>query len=1082
MNDQFSLLPIRDLLKLTLNHLDNKKAFLSIPEELFFKPQKTDGFRFKRFGQLLENPLGVAAGPHTQLSQNIVAAWLAGARYIELKTVQTLDEIEVSKPCIDMQDEGYNCEWSQELKLQQSFEQYLDAWIVIHVLRNKLGFPQGDTPGFIFNMSVGYDFKGIMNENVQWFLDKMTNSPEELQAKIKEISDIYPEVENLNISSQMTDNITLSTMHGCPANEIQQIAEYLITERGLHTTVKLNPTLLGKHDLSEIINNSGFETEVPDIAFEHDLKYPDALEMIKSLTESANKKQVFFGLKLTNTLETVNNKEIFGSDVDMMYASGKILHPISINVARKLQNEFSGKLDLSFSGGADAFNTENILKAGLYPVTVSSDLLKPGGYGRLAQYLQNIQSLNYESDFSRNKKTLSQRLDFLNKYADSVKNDDRYKRKGFDTHSIKTETALEIFDCAFAPCESTCPTNQDIPAYMHYTAKGHFAKAYNAIMKTNPFPNTTGMVCDHLCTTKCTRINYDEPLKIREIKRFIAEEHNKKELNAEFCASEAYLNRREGKVKVAIIGAGPSGLSCAYFLNKADFDVTIYEKGSEPGGMPAGVIPKFRLSDKAVNIDVNAIIDLGVIVEYNMDINKEKFKQLTGGSDYVYIAAGAQIAKTLPIEGANNDTLTDPLKLLLNVKNNPKYDIGNRVAIVGGGNTAMDAARTAKRLVGAKGSVTIVYRRTIKQMPADNQEILDAIAEGIKVTELISPVKIEKQADGTKKLYLERMKLGEKGKDGRRRPVAIPESEFSEIFDTVIPAVGQDLDIDFADESDLQSGPGKFETKLNNVFVGGDTLRGASSLINAIGDGRKTAQEIINRENKSYDTRNKEQRKTQTVRYLMLKKAQRTETSSENEIISDDNLNFNLLEETFTKEQAQKEAERCLLCDEVCNICTTVCPNFALQAYSTEPKEYKLQKLEDGKIKKDTTIAIKQEQQIIHIADWCNQCGNCDTFCPTADAPYKVKPHLYLSEKEYKAADTGYFYNERLSALYSKSDGAEFQFSNTEEGYDYHSNGGYVQFNKSDFRIKKHNGIEDINFKQALEMKHIFEAAKQLLA
>ncbi|MCF6185146.1 MAG: hypothetical protein L3J56_11125, partial [Bacteroidales bacterium] len=293
MTDKFTPAPLKKLLQIIINEYDTKKSILGIYEEQFFRPGKNDKFRSHRFGKLLETPIGVAAGPHTQLSQNIIAAWLTGARYIELKTVQTLDELEVSKPCIDMQDEGYNCEWSQELKIHQSFDEYLNAWILIHILKDKLNIGTHEEPGFIFNMSAGYDLAGIMKKNVQWFFDKMTNASAELKQKVEDIKDIYPNVVNLNINPEITDNITLSTMHGCPPDEIEQIAQYLITERKLHTTIKLNPTLLGKDNLREIIKNSGFNTEVPDEAFEHDVKYGDALGFIKRLTEKAKENNVF---------------------------------------------------------------------------------------------------------------------------------------------------------------------------------------------------------------------------------------------------------------------------------------------------------------------------------------------------------------------------------------------------------------------------------------------------------------------------------------------------------------------------------------------------------------------------------------------------------------------------------------------------------------------------------------------------------------------------------------------------------------------------------------------------------------------
>lgn len=1079
MTDKFSLLPIRKLLQLSLNHIDNKNGFLSLPEELFFTPRESDSFRMTRFGQLLETPLGVAAGPHTQLSQNIVASWLAGARYIELKTVQTLDKIEVSKPCIDMQDEGYNCEWSQELTMEESFDQYLDAWIVLHILKHKLGHPRKESPGFIFNMSVGYDLKGIMKENVQWFFSKMADASLELKAKLKEISDIYPKVEQLKISSTLSNNITLSTMHGCPAGEIQQIAEYLISERGLHTTVKLNPTLLGKKELSAIIANSGFDTIVPDEAYTHDLKYADAIKMIKTLSHSAKKKQVFFGLKLTNTLESQNHKEIFDKAVDMMYGSGKMLHPISVNTARKIQTEFNGQLDISFSGGADAFNVSEILNAGLSPVTVSSDLLKPGGYGRLAQYFKNISGSQFPKRDSLAKQDAEIALNHLNKYADEVKTDPRYKKTDFKTPSIKTQTPLSIFDCAFAPCESTCPTNQDIPSYMYYTARGEYDKAFDVISKTNPFPHTTGLVCDHECETKCTRINYDSPLKIREIKHFIAEKH-KQTINPEAATADDFIEKNieaPGK-KVAVIGAGPSGLSCAYFLKKAGFSVKIYELSEKAGGMPAGVIPKFRLPDEAIETDINSITELGVEIAYNQNISAQTFKEIRAQYNYVYIATGAQQALTLPIEGADTETLTDPLKLLDKVKQSPEINIGKNIAVIGGGNTAMDVARTAMRLVGSGGKVSILYRRTIKQMPADADEIKEALEENIQIIELVSPVKITK-TNQTVQLFLERMELGEKDAGGRRRPIAITGSEFSMEFDTVVPAVGQNLDIDFADDQKLQTENKIHQTQLNNVFIGGDAMRGASSLIKAIADGRKTAQTIIDKEQTGYDTRNKEKRSPQTVRNLMIKKAERIQTDN-NISQNHDTLNFEHIHTTFTESEAKTEAERCLLCDELCNICTTVCPNFALLPYEVPVKNYQLQQIKDGKITDGQVFSITQNQQIIHIADFCNACGNCNSFCPTADAPYKTKPHLYLNFKDFADNKDGYFYNEKEKTLYYKLDGFDFKLQLSGNKFNYETDNITAVLDSNTLNIIEYTGIDEPDFKQAVVMKQLFEAVNQI--
>ena len=1077
MTDRFEIIPLRELLQIILHQLDKKNSLFGIPSGLFFVPKKSDPFRIRRFGKLLETPIGVAAGPHTQLAQNIVAAWLTGARYMELKTVQTLDELEVSKPCIDMQDEGYNCEWSQELKMEQSFGQYLDAWILIHILHHKLGY-EGDSPGMIFNMSVGYDFAGIMQENVQWFFNKMADASAEIQQKLAEIKDFYPPVTELDISPQLSDNITLSTMHGCPPDEIEKIGEYLLREKGLHTTIKLNPTLLGKEDLHTILENSGFDTQVPDVAFEHDLKFPEALKIIVNLRKLAEEKQLFFGLKLTNTLESRNHKDFFPPNEKMMYMSGRALHPVSVNLARKLQNEFQGTLDISFSGGADAFNTPELIASGLSPVTVSSDILKPGGYGRLYQYLETLRNAFAEVDaadtntFVAIKSGLKtaglteQKLYNLNCYADSTLASPRYKRKGLRPPDIKTARPLGYFDCIHAPCVDTCPTNQDIPDYMYHTAKGDFRKAFEVIMRTNPFPNTTGMVCDHQCQTKCTRINYDRPVLIREIKRFIAEEAVKN--GYEISGKPSVFDKT-----AAIVGAGPSGLSCAWFLKKAGFEVTIYEAKPRAGGMVSGAIPAFRLTEEAVDIDIHRIEALGVKVLFSTKVDQPFFEQLRAENNFVYLAAGAQKSLPLSIEGADAEGVPDPLDFLFRVKKGLPVHVGRKVAVVGGGNTAMDAARTAFRLTGENGKVTILYRRTIQQMPADTDEIHAALDEGVEIMELVSPVKINTEKGKVRSLTCIRMKLGEKDAGGRPRPVEIPGSEFEQEFDTIIPAIGQNLALDFVDAKKLKTKPGSYETALENVFIGGDALRGASTAINAIGDGRKAAAEIIAKAGLAVQNNDKPERTPLPVDRHMFNRSQRIMPVPVHETPLDDRKNFRLVTATLTRGEAQKEASRCLLCDEVCNICTTVCPNLAFHSYETKPRHWTLQKITvvDGvtEVSDDAgDFNIRQKLQILHLADWCNQCGNCGTFCPSAGKPYQDKPHLYLRRESFDANRDGYFFDKETGRLETWHEDRKMFFYKSDDRYFFESKAFQVQLNKKSCRVIAVEIREKTNFAVSL--------------
>lgn len=1070
MADHFSPITIKHLLQIILNEYESEKSIFGIPEELFFNPVKNSQFQTSQFNQQINTPIGVAAGPHTQMAQNIVASWLMGARYIELKTIQTLDELDVAKPCIDMQDEGYNCEWSQELKIEESFHEYLNAWIIIHILNHKFGWKSNI--GTIFNMSVGYNLAGILKDNVQWFFNKMNNCSYELDEKKDQLKSIYPAIDAIKIPSQISNNITLSTMHGCPANEIEEIAFYLLTEKKLHTFVKLNPTLLGAKDLRAILNEKlKFKSVIPDIAFEHDLKYDDAVKIIQSLTNTAQKEKLAFGLKLTNTLETKNFKSVFADDVEMMYMSGRALHPISIHVAQKLQNQFNGSLQLSFSGGAHAFNVSEVLTCGFKTVTVSTDLLKPGGYMRLKQYFNELDSINLHSI----RKEMA--LKNLNHYADKVLESDFYQRKTIHEPSIKTERPLHYFDCISAPCKDTCATHQDIPDYMYYTANKQFDKAYEVILKTNPFPSITGMVCDHLCQNKCTRINYDDALLIREVKRFISEQD-------EIKISPISKNG----IKVGIIGAGPSGLSCAYYLALAGFSVEVFDAHSKAGGMVQYAIPGFRLTDEAIEKDFKRVTDLGVKIHYNTKIDAAKFNQLKEQYNYIYIAVGAQRSTPFQLKGIESEGVLDSLHFLMQAKKGKKTGIGQNVVIIGGGNTAMDAARTAFRLVGQKGKVTIVYRRTINEMPADQGEIKAVIEEGMEIIELTGPESVMKKNGKVKALLCSKMELKEADDSGRPKPVKIKNSEFEIPCDTIIPAVGQNLDIDFVDEKLVQSKPDNYQTQFNNIFIGGDALRGGATAIKAIGDGRKIAEKMIQKSAVDFSIPKPGNRKPHSKKKLMLKRAKRQFAPKTKELELNDRQNFKLVSETLKKDTIVNEASRCLFCDEICNICTTVCPNFANYAYETEPVSYYLQdvkQLENGKIEIENKgiFEINQKYQILNIGNFCNECGNCNTFCPTNSAPYKEKPRFWLTKSSFDEAEEG-FYLEKDGTLLFKQNDIHMSLKETQNEYIYNTHEMEAHFNKTDFILKdirfKSKSVKKVEFEQAAIMSILIKAAKKL--
>ncbi|MDB4303248.1 DUF559 domain-containing protein, partial [Desulfosarcina sp.] len=1024
-----------------------------------------------------------------QMSQNIISAWLCGARFMELKTIQTLDELEVSKPCIDMQDEGYNCEWSQELKIHESYEQYLNAWIIIHVLKHKFAWNESEELGTIFNMSVGYDLQGILNENVQWFFDKMKNCSKEKKQKIDEIMDLYPEINKIIIPDDISNNITLSTMHGCPPDEIEKIGHYLIEEKKLHTAIKLNPTLLGKDRLHNILKKSGFKTQVPDLAFEHDLKYPEAISIINNLTNAAKKNKVHFGLKLTNTLESSNHKSVFPENQKMMYMSGRALHPLAVNLAYKLQSDFKGQLDISFSAGVNAFNIHNVISSGLTPATVCSDILKPGGYGLLHQYTENLKSEfentgaasieEYIFKSSGKKSEAEAVLENLKTYAKQVLNENAYKKTDFLEPSIKTERTLKAFDCIQAPCVDTCPTHQDIPDYLHYVANNDIYNSLNSILRTNPFPQSTGMVCDHLCQTKCTRINYDNPLMIREIKRYVAESSSKR------FNSESLKQPKNGS-RVSIIGAGPSGLSCSYFLALAGFIVDVYENKNQPGGMVSGAIPAFRLTEEAFLNDVNRIEEVGVKIHYNQNITSSSFNLIRKKSDFIFIATGAPNARKFLIEGIDNKGVLDPLDFLFKVKEGEKPKLGENIIVVGGGNTAMDTARTAYRLADKEAKVSLLYRRTLDQMPADSGEIKAVLEEGVEIQELVLPIRVNSENNAIKSLTCIRMELKGKNSAGRPKPVEIPGSEFDINCDTLLPAIGQDPLINFINPKYLITEPGIYETKMPNVFLGGDALRGASTAINAIGDGRKIAEIILKKAKINFRIDLPQNRKKEDYRTLMSKRMVKEMAIPMKESPITQRKNFDLVTSSLSYKEAQTEASRCLKCDELCNTCVTVCPNLALYSYFVEPIEYSLAKLvkSNGKVEviPDGKFTITQAPQILHIADWCNECGNCNTFCPTSGAPYKEKPHLYINKQAFEKDDNCYHYDEKEKVLNLKQNGILHQLSKNNEEFNYKINKSEIIFDKNTFKIKSHNiqSKDSVELKVAAEMSIIWEGARDL--
>ncbi len=867
MSDRFSPLSTERIVSWIGDELIAQGSILGIPSELFFHPATTDPFTLKWHDQDLGTPIGLAAGPHSQLTGNIIAGWLCGARVIELKTVQTLDRINVEKPCIDMQDEGYNTEWSQELTLEASFEEYLRAWVLVHALHRHLNFP-GERPGVLFDVSVGYDLHGIRQPNMQRFLERCVDARRDIGRMLPTVAAVFPDAASAEVPHRMAGGVTLSTMHGCPAEEIALIASHLMERWELHTTVKLNPTLLGPEELAFVLHDQlGFEeVTVPDEAFAHDPKFAEMVQMIGELEETAQRNGVTFAVKVCNTLEVINHRDVFDLDQTRMYLSGRPLHAAAVRLARRLSDAFDGRLRISFAGGSDAFNTPNLLAAGLCPVTTCSDLLRPGGYLRLRQYLKNTRSAmemvgasdldelimrtagQQETGHGSELSIIEAAQHNLTQYADGVLFDPTLNRDRFNRSNTKTARTLGPFDCVAAPCTDCCPVNQKVPDYMRFVRTGDLEAAATVIRRDNPLPGILGRACTHPCELPCLRTHLDDPLAIREIKRFVTD-------HAEESKRPSIAERTDARV--AIIGAGPCGLATAEFLNRRGIGVTIFESRAAAGGMVTGTIPGYRAASQVVEEDLQRVCDAGVEIRFGTslgthltmaDLRQQGFR-------YIVAAAGAQQGISLGIPGEDSAGVWDGLVFLRAARSGQLMDLTGRVGVVGGGDVAVDCARTARRL-GAE-HVEIIYRRSVAEMPALREEVEALDREGIPVREVTVPQEVVSQNDRIVALKAKNTMLGAPDASGRRRPIVMWGSDHEIPLDTLVVAAGQRADLSLFEnemvhtngDGFVEVNPETMETSVADLFAGGDLVGdGPSTIVSACADGRRIAETIAARE------------------------------------------------------------------------------------------------------------------------------------------------------------------------------------------------------------------------------------------
>ncbi|MGO8990224.1 MAG: NAD(P)-binding protein [bacterium] len=528
-----------------------------------------------------------------------------------------------------------------------------------------------------------------------------------------------------------------------------------------------------------------------------------------------------------------------------------------------------------------------------------------------------------------------------------------------------------------SPCSAACPVGNDIVAFIQKITEGDFEGAWNLIQEENPFPGVCGRVCFHPCESKCNRRDYDEPIAIHALERFVSDFAS----NLDRKTKKTLGARKE---KVAVIGSGPAGMSCAYHLAKLDYDVTVFESSSMTGGMLRTGIPSYRLPKDVLDREISNVQELGVEIRTGMPFGENLSLEDLTAYQAIFIATGAHRGRDLHITGEKRKGVFSGLDLLKKINLGKKVTLGEKIAIVGGGNTAIDAARSVIRL-GKKA--TILYRRSKEEMPAFEEEMAEALEEGVKIRYLVNPVRIQ-QKDGLQHLECLRMELGEKDESGRRKPVPIPNSNFLFEADNVIIAAGEEIEFSFLPKG-LEKREGIILTQrdgstgVKGIFAGGDLTSNQRTVAHAIGSGKKVALAIdcyLNGKDSEEALRQiltGEGPSISMFRYLHPQ-----ERLMNPHVVTFDELNTDYFEPSrrqretkdlskkrikgfreitsgFTEGIALEEAERCFSCGTCvgCENCYVFCP--------------------DASIIKTGEVLSRQVDY-----DFCKGCGICFSECP----------------------------------------------------------------------------------------------------
>ncbi len=539
------------------------------------------------------------------------------------------------------------------------------------------------------------------------------------------------------------------------------------------------------------------------------------------------------------------------------------------------------------------------------------------------------------------------------------------------------------YDSGTAPCKTACPAHIAVQGYIKMAAEGRYLDALKLIKQDNPFPAVCGSICNRRCEDACTRGTIDSPVAIDEIKRFIAEQ----ELNAEtryVPARRTYRASTEDYAEhIAVIGAGPAGMSCAYYLANMGYPVTVFEKNPVPGGMLTLGIPNFRLEKDVVNAEIEVLREMGVEFKCGVEVGKDVTLDELRAQGYkgFFLGIGAQKSSALRIPGEELEGVFGGVEFMREVNLGNKPAIGDKVAVIGGGNVAMDVCRTAVRL-GAKDTY-VVYRRSEDEMPADKMEVAEAKEEGVKFLFLNSPAEIIGEDGKVKALKVEVMELGEPDEKGRRKPVGTGKFETIEVS-AVIGAIGQKVDLGgiapegmtFNKNGTIIADAVTLQTSQPDVFVGGDVYTGPKFAIDAIAAGREAAISLhryvhpgqsltLARNRRDFIELDKSNLAIAVESFDNSSRQVPGHDANKAKSFSNDRM-------AFTEEQVKKEASRCLGCGATvvdenkcigCGLCTTKCEFDAIHLRRELPEASTMIKAED-KMKAILPYAAKRAAKI----------------------------------------------------------------------------------------------------------------------